>query len=411
MATQAVARPRPSAFRSVRALLASPMAPFYLVLGSVTVLVGLGLLMVLSASAAMAQASGVSPYFYLIRQARSLAVGLVPAAILVFVPPDVLRRFGWLAWGIAVVLLLLVLTPLGVGSGGNVNWLVLGPVQIQPSEFAKLALVVWCGTIFHNKRGRLHEVFQLAIPFVPLGGLVLVLVLAGRDLGTGIILGLILVLILWFVGTSWKVLVPSFTLAVVTMVLLVYGSGNRMSRIAIFLDPSSDTDLSSQPIAALYALASGGWWGAGLGAGRQKWGGLKDGAHTDFIFAVLGEELGLFGVLLVIGLFALLAWAGLEIALRSDKMFNRIVAAGLTGWFVVQAVINIFVVMHLLPVLGVPLPFMSYGGSALMASLMGVGVLLSIARDTPAARTYRASRPSKKSRPRMTSVMAATKED
>ncbi len=116
-------------------------------------------------------------------------------------------------------------------------------------------------------------------------------------------------------------------------------------------------------------------------------------------------------MLLVIGLFALLAWAGLEIALRSDKMFNRIVAAGLTGWFVVQAVINIFVVMHLLPVLGVPLPFMSYGGSALMASLMGVGVLLSIARDTPAARTYRASRPSKKSRPRMTSVMAATKED
>lgn len=411
MTTQAAQRPRFSALRQIRLLAASPMAPFYLILASATVLVGLGLLMVLSASAAMAQANGLSPYYYLIRQMRSLAVGIVPAAILVFVRPDVLRRFGWLAWGIAVLLLVLVLTPLGVGVGGNVNWLALGPIQIQPSEFAKLALIVWCAAIFHMKRNRLHEFTQLAVPFIPFGGLILALVLAGRDLGTGIVLGLILVLILWFIGTSWKLLVPAFLLAVTTMLLLVYGSGNRMSRIAIFLDPSSDTDLSSQPISALYALAAGGWWGAGLGAGKQKWGGLKNGAHTDYIFAVLGEELGLFGVLLVIGLFGLLAWAGLEVALRSDKMFNRIVAAGITSWFVVQAIVNIFVVMHLLPVLGVPLPFVSYGGSALMASLMGVGVLLSLARDTPAARTYRASRPSKKSRPRMTSVMAATKED
>ena len=183
-----------------------------------------------------------------------------------------------------------------------------------------------------------------------------------------------------------------------------------MNRISIFLDPQSNTDLSSQPMAALYALASGGWWGAGLGASKQKWGGLKTGAHTDYIFAVIGEELGLFGVLLVIGLFALLGWAGLEVALRSDKLFNRIVAAGITGWFMVQAVINIMVVMHLLPVLGVPLPFMSYGGTALMASLMAAGVLLALARNTPTARAYRASRKTT-SRPRMTSVMAASKED
>ncbi|NHB83970.1 FtsW/RodA/SpoVE family cell cycle protein [Tessaracoccus sp. HDW20] len=138
------------------------------------------------------------------------------------------------------------------------------------------------------------------------------------------------------------------------MALLVYGSGNRMDRIAIFLDPQSNTDLSSQPMSALYALASGGWWGLGLGASRQKYGGLKNGAHTDYIFAVIGEELGLFGVLLVIGLFGMLGWAGLAVAMRSDRMFNKVVAAGITGWFLTQAIINIFVVMHLLPVLGVP---------------------------------------------------------
>lgn len=215
---------------------------------------------------------------------------------------------------------------------------------------------------------------------------------------------------MWFIGTPLRVMVPLGTAAAALVALLVYGSGNRMSRIAIFLDPQSNTDLSAQPMSALYALASGGWWGLGLGASRQKYGGLKDGAHTDYIFAVIGEELGLFGVLLVIALFGLLGWAGLAVAMRSDKMFNKVVAAGITGWFLTQAVINIFVVMHLLPVLGVPLPFVSSGGSALMASLMATGVLLALARDTPTARAYLAARKDK-SRPRMTSVMAATKED
>ncbi|HJE52303.1 MAG TPA: FtsW/RodA/SpoVE family cell cycle protein [Tessaracoccus flavescens] len=240
--------------------------------------------------------------------------------------------------------------------------------------------------------------------------MILALVLAGRDLGTGLIIGLIIVLILWFIGTPMRVLVPLGAAAAGLVALLVYGSGSRMGRIAVFLDPQSNTDLSSQPMSALYALASGGWWGLGLGASKQKWGGLKNGAHTDYIFAVIGEELGLFGCLLVVALFALLGWAGLEIAMRSDKMFNRVVAAGITGWFLVQAIINIFVVLHLLPVLGVPLPFISSGGSALMASLMGLGVLLSLARDTPSARVFLAAR-KPKSRPRMTSVMAATKED
>ncbi|AQP46007.1 putative lipid II flippase FtsW [Tessaracoccus flavus] len=387
------------------------MAPYYFIAGSVTILVVIGSLMVLSASSVLAQATQDGPYYFAIRQLQFLGAGLVFAIALSRTPPALLRRIGWLVWALAVVLLILVQTPLGVTVNGNTNWLEIGPVQFQPSEFAKLALIVWCGTVFHLKRGRLHEPAQLAVPLVPLGGLILALVLAGRDLGTGLIVGLIMVLILWFIGTSLRVLIPMGAAALGLVVLLVYGSGNRMSRISVFLDPQSNTDLSSQPMAALYALASGGWWGLGLGAGKQKWGGLKDGAHTDFIFAVIGEELGLFGVLLVVGLFALLGWAGLEVAMRSDKMFNRVVAAGITGWFLVQAIINIFVVLHLLPVLGVPLPFISYGGSALMAGLMATGVLMALARDTPSARAYLATRAPRAARPRMTSVMAATKED
>lgn len=300
---------------------------------------------------------------------------------------------------------MLVLSPLGHHYGGNTNWLQVGPVTFQPSEFSKFALVIWAAAVYHAKRGRLHEPFQLFIPFVPGAALLAALVLAGRDLGTGIVIGMMIMALLYFVGAPFRVLVPLGLVATGFVFFLAFGSGNRMSRIQVFMDPQSNPDLSSQPMAAVHALASGGWWGAGLGAGRQKWGGLKDAAHTDFIFAVIGEELGLFGVLLVIAMFALLARCGLSVALRSDKMFNRIAAAGVTTWFIVQGLINIMVVMHMLPVLGVPLPFVSSGGSALVASLLGVGTLLACARDTPQARRYLASRkPS--SRPRMTSVMA-----
>lgn len=412
MASDAASPPaRFSLWPQVRALAGSPMAPYYFVVASVTVLVGIGMLMVLSSSAVLAMSLHDDPYYYAVRQLIFLVAGIVFLIVLSRIPPSLLRGFGWVFWAMAVVLLTAVQIPgLGVLVNGNRNWLLIAGVQFQPAEFAKLALVVWCGAIFHNKRARLHEPLQLAVPLIPLGGLILALVLAGRDLGTGLIIGLIIVAVMWFIGTPLRVLIPLGVAALTLVALLVFGSGNRMSRISVFLDPQSNTDLSSQPMAALYALASGGWWGLGLGASKQKWGGLKDGAHTDFIFAVIGEELGLFGVLLVVAMFALLGWAGLEIAIRSDRMFNRVVAAGVTGWFLVQATINIFVVMHLLPVLGVPLPFVSSGGSALIASLMGVGVLLCLARDTPDARAYLASR-KVPARPRMTSVMAASRAD
>lgn len=414
MAVEAPTPTKRTARGQIRALLDAPMAPYYFVLAAVGFLVGIGTLMVLSSSSVIAQSWGLSPYYYAIRQVVFLVLGLVGAWLLGRFTVPALMKLGWLTWALATVLLILVLSPLGVEVGGNQNWLAIGSVaQIQPSEFAKLALIVFAATVLHRKRRLLHEPFHLVWPFIPLSLVLLFLVLAGRDLGTGIIMAAIFALLLWFVGTPLRILVPLGAMASALAVLLVYGSANRMSRIQIFLDPSSNTDLASQPMSALYALASGGWWGLGLGASRQKWGGLKTGAHTDYIFAVIGEELGLFGVLAVIGAFGLLAYAGFEIARRSDTLFARLAAAGITGWLLVQAIINIFVVMHLLPVLGVPLPFVSSGGSALLASMLAVGVLLACAKQTPEAQRYLRSKKRRKKggRRRMTSVMAATKGD
>lgn len=407
IATDTAAPPRPlTAPTGVRALVASPMADQYLVTFAVTILCSIGAMMVLSASSVLAQANGRSPYDFVIRQMVFMVIGVVGAVVVSRLNPKLLQRLGWLGWGLSLVALLLVLSPLGHHYGGNQNWIAIGGITFQPSEVAKLGLIIWAAAVWQTKRGRLHEVPQLLIPFVPGAGVLLALILAGKDLGTGIVVGVIIVSLLFFIGTSMKVLVPAGLLSIIGIALLVVGSGNRMARVNVFLDPQSNTDLSSQPMAAVYALASGGWWGLGLGASKQKWGGLKDAAHTDFIFAVIGEELGLFGVLVVIAMFGLLARAGLSIALRSDKIFNRIAAAGITAWLLAQGLINMMVVLHLLPVLGIPLPFVSYGGSALLANLLSVGVLIACARDTPDARRYLEAR-KRTTRPRMTSILAA----
>ncbi len=408
MATATDSPPRQARESSgLRALVTSPMADQYMVTFAVTILCAVGAMMVLSASSAQAQFSGRSPYYYAIRQMVFMVAGIIGATLICRINPRVIQRMGWLGWGLSMVGLLLVLSPLGHTVNGNQNWVNVAGFTFQPSEFAKLGLIVWAAAIWHTKRGRLHEVPQLLVPFVPGAALILALILAGRDLGTGIVVGIIIVALLFFIGTSYRLLIPGGIIAITGMALLVIGSPNRMSRMKVFWEPSSDTDLSSQPMAAVYALASGGWWGLGLGASRQKWGGLKDAAHTDFIFAVVGEELGLFGVLVVIAMFAILARAGFSIALRSDRVFNRIVCAGITAWLLVQGLINIMVVMHLLPVLGIPLPFISSGGSALLANLLAVGVLLACARNTPQARRHLAARKQPVTKPRMTSVLAA----
>ena len=382
-----------------------PLADAWMVASAATLLVGIGLLMGLSSSSVYAQSTGVSPYYYAIRQLIFLLIGVPAALVLSRMRERLLKPLGWVAIVFAVVLLGLVFTPLGLETKGNRAWLELGSISLQPSEFAKIALILWAASVLSMKERLLDQPKHLLIPLLPGALVVCGLVLLQGDLGTGMVTVGIVFLLLYLVGTPWLVLGSLATAAAAVVGLLVVSNQNRMRRILLFLNPpdSGDLSVSQQPLSAVYALASGGWFGQGLGASKQKWGGLYDGAQNDYVFAVLGEELGLLGTLGVILLFALLGWAGFRIAIRSSSLFYRVLAGGVTGWLLLQATINIAVAMNLVPVVGVPLPFISVGGSALLANLLGAGLLIACARQEPAA--VRARELSSSEAPRVTTVV------
>lgn len=400
------AMPAASHGRGVRLIgeaLAHPMADFYLVLSASGLLVALGVLMVLSSSSAYAAYHDLSVYYFVLRQLIFLVAGLPLMGWLSRRSEQFLAFSGWLLLIVAVVAQLVVLfTPLGSDRGkGNRNWLDLGVVTIQPSEFAKVGLVVWAAAVLSTRGRAIDRPARLLVPLLPAFVVVLGLVLFGGDLGTAMIITAVLFAVLWFAGTPVWLLASLGLTAVAGVSLAVVTSPMRVQRLMAYLNPASA--VSDQPQNALYALASGGWWGVGLGASRQKWGGLADAALNDYVFAVLGEELGLLGTLAVILLFTALGYAGLRIALRSTSTFFRIAAAGITGWLIMQAVLNMAMAMKLTPVVGVPLPFISYGGSALMADLIGIGVLLAAARHEPVAAAL--SGRSRITGPRLTSIV------
>lgn len=386
--------------------LGRPLASYYLVLVSTTLLVGLGALMVLSASSAYAQANGQSPYFYVQKQILFLVVGVPSALGLSRLNPRWLVPLSWLAMGGSVLLLVLIFVP-GLGSDagkGNLAWLDLGVITLQPSEFAKVGLVMWSAAIAQTKQKVLDQPREL-VPLVVGFAVVMGLVLAQKDLGTTLVLVAIFFGVLWILGVPGRMLALLGAIGALGVGILVATSPNRMTRILQFIGKAPhDLSASQQPMAAIYALASGGWWGVGLGGSRQKWGNLYDGAQNDYVFAVLGEEMGLVGTVLVILLFAVLGLAGFRIALRSDSLFNQVLSGAISTWLMFQAMVNIAVAMKLLPVLGVPLPFISYGGSALLANLLAIGLLLACARQEPAARRSLARRRGEPA-PRVTTVV------
>lgn len=399
----AVGRPRAGA---IRAMLASPMASYYLVLGSVLPLIGVGQLMALSSSSVYAISQGLGAYYFAIRQAVFLVAGIPLAIWLSRRSERFLMKLAWPALFGAVLLLLAMFIPgLGEERKGNRAWINLGAITIQPAEFAKLALVLWAAAVLSVKQRLLdqprHLFFPLAVGFlIPIG-----LILAGGDLGTGLVVVVLMFGVLWVVGAPMRVFATLLAGASVVVGFLVVTSPNRMQRITNFLanDPT-DANVSQQPLSAVYALATGGWFGVGLGASRQKWGGLYDGAQNDYVFAVLGEELGLVGTVCVLLLLGVLAYAGIRIASHADTLFVRVLAGGITVWLMFQALLNIGVAMRLVPVVGVPLPFVSVGGSALMANLLAAGLLLACARHEPAARRV-IEAAKRKSKPRVTRVV------
>ncbi len=382
--------------------LAQPLASYYLILASTLLLLFLGVLMVLSSSSVFARANTGDSYYYLVRQSVFLLIGLPSAWWLSRRSEKFLKIVSWLGIIAAIAMLALIFVPgLGVERFGNRAWLNLGFVEIQPSELAKAALVLWSAAVLANKRKTLDRPMSLLIPMLPVQLIVLGLVVSQKDLGTAVIVAGIIFAMLFFVGAPMRVLLALAVPAIGLVTVLIVTSPHRLERVLGFLNGQGTS--SDQPLNAIYALASGGWWGVGLGASRQKWGGLYNGALTDYVFAVLGEEMGLLGTLAVIGLFMVLGYAGFRVALRCTRPFPRLAAAGMTAWIMIQAIVNIGVAMKMFPVMGVPLPFISYGGSALLANLIAVGVLLACARCEPAAEL--ALRDKGKAKRRVTSVV------
>ncbi|MGH2675673.1 MAG: putative lipid II flippase FtsW [Actinomycetota bacterium] len=350
-------------------------------------LVVLGLVMVLSASSVRAFEDYGSSFLFFGRQLVYAVVGAAAFLFTARMRHQVWQHLCVPLLAITAALLVLVLLP-GVGTvaGGSARWLQLGPVTIQPSELAKLAVIAFAAALLSRRWRRLGDLRELALPLAPVVGIVCGLILLQPDMGTTVIVVASVFVLLFVAGARLKHLVLGGAGLGALGFVLMYVAGYRWARVLSFLNPWSDPQGSGyQAIQSIFALASGGPLGVGLGASRQKWSYVPN-AHTDFIFSIIGEELGLIGGLAVLALFAALLYAGIRIALRAPDVFGRFLAAGIIGWFGVQAVVNLGAVTGLLPITGVPLPFVSFGGSSLVVSMAAVGILVSVARSARKAR-------------------------
>ncbi|GAA0625469.1 putative lipid II flippase FtsW [Kribbella sandramycini] len=382
--TRAPERPWLAAIREV---LDRPLTSYHILLGATGLLLVLGLLMVLSASSVLSLRANGNSYTIFVRQLIWVAVGLPMAYVASRMTPRHFRMLAYIALLGSVFLLVLTYVPgLGKGVKGNNNWLNLGgPLQIQPSEFAKLALVMWCADLYARKQKLLTQWKHLLVPMIPVCGLVISLVVGQHDLGTALVLMAIMVGLMWVVGAPARLFGATLVAVGLFAAYFVSTAQHRMDRLLNFTNPMADpSDVGWQAYHSFYALSTGGWWGVGIGNSRQKWGNLPE-AHTDFIFSVIGEELGLFGSLTVLALFLTLAYAGVRIATRNTEPFVRYAAAGITVWIMAQTLVNLGAVIGLLPIVGIPLPLLSYGGSALLPTLIAVGMLLSFAKAEPGA--------------------------
>jgi cell division protein FtsW len=379
---------------SVAATLDRPLTSYYLLLAASTLLLTIGLMMVLSASSVESYTTYGSSYYIFGRQLTWVGLALPVAYVASRLPHRWLRMLAWPGLVAATALLSLTLVPgLGQEVNGNTNWLRLGPLTIQPSEFAKLAIILWCADLYARKEKLLGDWKHALIPVVPVTGAITAVVIKGGDLGTALVLFSIILGMLWIVGAPAKLFGGSILVVGALALYLASTSEERLERLTNFVDPFQNYEGAGwQAAHGLFAMSSGGWFGKGISASQQKWGSLPE-AHTDFIFAVLGEELGLVGTLLVLGLFLTIAYAGIRVAVRTQEPFVRYMAAGITVWLTAQMMINVGMVLALLPVIGIPLPLVSYGGSALMPSLVALGLLVSFARSEPgAAEALRARR-------------------
>ena len=395
-------RPGPAAAVAARdrvttwlALLDRPLTSYYLIIGITALLLGLGLVMVLSTSSVQDLAKGLPAYSDFKKQLLGAAFGLPIMYFAARSPARLFRAVAYPLLGVSLLGLCLTLIP-GVARSayGASRWIAIGPLQIQPSEFAKLALVLWGADLLARKERlrQLEDWRHLLIPLLPGAGLLAMLVMVGDDLGTTFVLLVIFITLLWVIGTPGRIFGGMLALMAIVMLLLVVTSAYRLKRLTGFVNPvGGPMGPNMQGIQGKYAVGSGGLFGVGLGASGEKWGYVPE-STTDFIFAIIGEELGLVGTLCVCLLYGGLAFAGLRVARRVQDTFSRLAAAAITAWIVMQAVVNIGAVIGVLPITGVPLPLVSAGLSSLLVTMIALGMLMSFARREPGAREALAAR-------------------
>ena len=366
-------------------ILARPEIPYYLIIWSTVFLSALGLTMVLSSSTVTSLQENGNAYAIFMRQFFFLGLGSFAFYWAFKVQGAVWPRIARYALSISIVILLLPFVPfLGKNVKGNRNWIEIAGFTLQPSEIAKFLLILWCALQLR----RIGEYAGKKSPFwliSPGFAVVEILILFERDLGTALLVLIIFFGILFISGAPIKHFIGIGVVAAIIGSAFVLSSNYRVSRFAALFDPFDEKYYKFsgwQPAHSIMGLASGGLWGSGLGASKQKWANLAE-AHTDFIFSVIGEELGLLGTLLVLVLYAALIYSILRVALKTKDDFSRYATAGVACWFIAQVTINIGSVTSLLPVIGVTLPLISYGGSSLLANLIAIGYVLGVARRTP----------------------------
>ncbi|MFP5020549.1 putative lipid II flippase FtsW [Pseudonocardia phyllosphaerae] len=375
-----------SASRRLRRWLRRPLTSLHLVLGVFGLLTLFGLVMVLSASSVSSLSTGGSSYSIFTKQLMFCAVGLVLFYIGLRVSPQRLRSVAPILLLIGLGTLVAVLIP-GIGAvrGGSRSWFAFGPISLQPSEAVKIALTLWGAHVLAARRAVMHRWKHALNPVVPVTLVIFTLLVLQPDLGMTISIGIAMLALLYFGGAPMRLLALIAGGGLVGAIVLGLTAGYRASRISSFLSGGSDPlGPAYQATQALYSLADGGLFGVGLGQGRAKWDYLPN-AHNDFIFAIIGEELGLVGAFAVLALFAVLAYTGMRIAARNTDPWLRIVVATSTAGLIVQASINIGYVVGLLPVTGLQLPLISSGGTSMVVTMFVFGVLTNAARHEPEA--------------------------
>ena len=341
-----------------------------------------GCIMVLSASSVTMISQGQSPFSQVSSQILFLVLGVVAMAVITNIPVGWYHKQVVVNAMLAVALVLqLAVVVIGVEVNGNRNWIKLGPVQMQPSEFSKLAIVMWLAWVY-NRQGDISRSFwRTLFPSIYGVGALILLIMVGGDMGTALVYGFIFLGMMWMAGASRRSMLQIGGAVAALALLGVLSSPNRVARIFGIWGSCTNANCD-QANSGEVALATGGFLGVGLGQSRQKYNYLAE-AHNDYIFAIIGEELGLLGTMAVLLLYVGLVYCAVRIMLRTADPLVRLATGGIMVWLTSQAIINMGMVSRILPVIGVPLPFVSYGGSSLLSSLCAAGLLLAFARQTP----------------------------